>query len=157
MNRLAVTVAAVVVALLALALYGQEQRKRGAAEAMTARAVAEADSLRLISRKVERIYVRDTIRLWRTVARVDTMTREVERWKHDTTEVVRYVQAADSAIQACRATVLTCEERHRIVTGERDAWKRAFEAAPKPPSALEVWGGRLLWFGAGYGLGKVSP
>lgn len=91
------------------------------------------DSLRAVSAKVEVRYVRDTVRLWRTVARVDSLTQTVEVWKHDTTVVVEYVTRADSAIQACRAVVESCEERVSL----RDQRITALEARGRALEAMQ--------------------
>lgn len=125
-------------------------RSEGYAEDEARRLAAVNDSLRAVSAKVEVRYVRDTVRLWRTVARVDTLTATVDRWKHDTLRVVEYVTRADSAIQACRAVVLSCEERvslrdQRITALE--ARGRALEAM-RPSKWAKLRDG-LAWAGAG--------
>lgn len=79
-----------------------------------ARLSLEADSLRRLSARVDTLYKRDTVRLWRTVRALDTLTRTVEVWKHDTLRVVEYVARADSTVAACTAALLTCDERVRV-------------------------------------------
>lgn len=75
---------------------------------------AANDSLRAVARRVDSVYVRDTLTLWRLARATDTLTATVEVWKRDTLRVVEYVERADSTIRACAATVATCEERVRV-------------------------------------------
>lgn len=57
----------------------------------------------LIVEHWDTIVKRDTIRLTRALTRYDTVRATLNI--HDTTEVIRFVTAADSAIAACRVTV----------------------------------------------------
>ena len=158
MTRLWSHIALGVLAVLALGLYGQEQRKRGAAEAGERAARLELDSLRKVGARVDTVFriQRDTFYVRRL--RVDTLTQTVELWKHDTTKVVEYVQQADSTIKACGALVLTCEERGALYRGEIAAMQRRWDARPKPPSKAEETIEAALWLGAGWLLrGLIAP
>lgn len=154
MTRLWSHIALGCVAVLALGLYGQEQRRRGAAEAEGARWKLEADSLRKVGARVDTLWrvQRDTFYVRRV--RVDTLTQTVEIWKRDTLKVVEYVAQADSTIKACSALVLTCEERGVIYEAQLRAWERRWETREKPPSEMWKWGERILLFGLGYLSGR---
>ena len=85
------------------------ERARGATEAALGVAEARADSLAARRAVVETRYRRDTLRLTRTLATVDTLRDSLTIT--DTVEVVRFIGAQDSAIVACRAVVATCDVR----------------------------------------------
>ena len=90
----------------------QSRQRANRAEAALLSALGARDSLlHAAAAKIDTVYRRDTVRLWRLSGRVDTLTQTVDRWKHDTIRVLEFVAAADSTIQACRAVVLTCEAR----------------------------------------------
>lgn len=134
-------------------LYGADQRARGAAEARHWK--ARADSLEARVARIDTVIVvqRDTFLVRR--ARVDTMTVTVESWKHDTVKVVEYVTAADSAIRACSALVLSCDQRDSVRVLQLEAWEGRWASRPRPPSALRTWAERLaIGFGS-YKLGEA--
>lgn len=106
---------------------------------------ARLDSLATVTARVDTIYTRDTLTLWRQVRATDTLTATVEVWKRDTLRVVEYVQKADSTIRSCAAAVLTCEARVAVRDSALATWERRWEARPKPPSKLAVWGERAGW------------
>lgn len=101
----------------------------GAALADLDRLEAENDSLARLQRKVDTLYrvQRDTFVVRRT--RIDTLIVSVDRWKHDTTEVVRFVVQAESTIAACSALIVSCEERVRIRDARLVVAARALEAS----------------------------
>lgn len=150
------SVATVALALALVLGYGWHQRTLGRAEAATAVYRRANDSLQLVQRAVDTVYRRDTVTLWRSVRRLDTMTVTVEQWKHDTLKVVEYVARADSTVAACTATVLICEQR----VGVRDERIRALEgqinAMPKPRGALWVWAERLAIGYGSYTIGRAT-
>ncbi len=82
-------------------------RRDGLAVGLATERAAVVETLAVL----DTVYRRDTLRLRRLVTRWDTLRETVDRWKHDTITVERVVQVADSTVQACRATVLTCEQR----------------------------------------------
>lgn len=142
---------------LAFALRGE-----GYAEDEARRLAAVADSLKRVSAKVDTVYARDTVRLWRTVARWDSAkvgtlqalldsARNMYSVRAETIQVpVEVLAIADSAIQVCRSVVLTCEERvslrdQRITALE--ARGRALEAM-RPSKWAKLRDG-LAWAGAG--------
>ena len=94
-------------ALLALLAFGV--RRDGFARDELRRLTVEADSLRRVSARVDTIYARDTLRLWRRIATVDTLRETLTLT--DTLEVVRFIAAQDTAIRVCVAALLTCEQR----------------------------------------------
>lgn len=104
-----------VVALwLGVALYQRGERLIGAAQQRERDALARVDSLEQVSARLDTVYQRDTVRLWRSVTQLDTLTVRVESWKHDTVRVVEYVTRADSTVRACLAVVRTCEEEKAV-------------------------------------------
>jgi hypothetical protein len=106
----------------------------GSALADLDRLEAENDSLKRVQRRVDTLYQvqRDTFLLRRT--RIDTLVRTVEHWKHDTTEVVRFVVQAESTIAACTALVVSCDERVRL----RDQRIALSDRALKASEALRL-------------------
>lgn len=101
-----IVLAAAVIAALTLGGRDYSYAKKHAATLQQ-----QVDSLEAVSKKVDIVYVTDTLVLWRNVAKWDTIEVDVEKWKHDTVKVVEYVALADSTIKACIAAVLTCEQR----------------------------------------------
>lgn len=89
-----------------------------------ARLRAGLDSLEQVRARVDSVFVRDTLQLWRQVRSTDTLTATVETWKHDTVRVIEYVTRADSTIRSCAAAVLTCEQRVAV----RDSTNAALRA-----------------------------
>ena len=144
----------VVVAVIALALYGREQRQRGRAEAQVAALEQLNDSLKQVQARVEVVYRTDTVRLWRTLARYDTARVTDTLTRNDTVFVPRAV--ADEAVAACTATVLTCEQR----VGVRDTRIRVLEQTirvmPKPRSAFWRWTERGLIAYGSFQLGQLA-
>jgi hypothetical protein len=69
------------------------------------------DSLAAAGRGLDTVYVTQRDTLWRRIASVDTLVETVSAWKHDTVEVVRFVERADSVITECKSVILSCEER----------------------------------------------
>ena len=107
------------------------------------------DSLRAAAARVDTVYrTRVDTFLVRRV-RVDTLTQTVEHWKHDTTEVVRYVALADSTIRACSAALQSCDEREALRIQQLDAWERRWASREKPRHPVYVWGerGLIFWLG----------
>ncbi len=87
-------------------------RRDGMAAGLASERAAVVETLVVL----DTVYRRDTVRLRRLVTRWDTLRQTVDRWKHDTLVVERVVQVADSTVRACRATVLTCEQRVALTT-----------------------------------------
>ena len=106
----------------------------------------EADSL-------AKVYRVDTVRFRVIKTQVDTLTRVVESWKHDTLRVVEYVTKADSAIKACSAVVLTCEERVGAVQRALDASEKANHVLRlSMPNPAQKW----LYGAIGLGTGLLA-
>lgn len=130
-----------VVAVAALGLYGREQRARGRAEAQLVELRQANDSLAKAQRKVDTIYLRDTLRLrfrrieWDTVRVRDTIVR------NDTVFVPRAV--ADSVISACTSALRTCEQRAQLWADRYANLELQVAAMPKPRAAWKVWGERI--------------
>lgn len=154
MSDLRGTFLALLLAVVALFAYGAEQRRRGAAEAEGARWKAELDSLSQVVRRVDTVYQvrRDTFYVQRR--KLDTLTVTVERWMHDTTEVVRYVALADSTVRACTLALQSCDERDALRVQQLGAWEKRWETREKPRSAFWVWTERGLIAWASYEVGR---
>jgi len=101
--------------------------------------------------RLDTVYVRDTLTLWRTVRRIDTLTQTVERWKTDTLAVTQYVMLADSTLQACASVVRTCEQRLEL---ERQNSVKATQTLQQ--TLAEAKRGRWLWALAGLGVGSLA-
>lgn len=101
--------------------------------------------------RLDTVYVRDTITLWRTTRRIDTLTQSVERWKTDTLAVVEYVALADSGLRACASVVRTCEQRLAL---ERENTVRVTQTLQV--SLAEAKRERWLWALAGLGIGTIA-
>ncbi len=117
------------------------------------------DSLAAVSARIDTVYASDTVRLWRNVKSVDTMTVTVHSWKHDTLKVVEYVERADSAVRACVAVVLTCEARVAL-RDTRIALLDSLNAntAKRLRAAKGArWRDAALALGAGYLVGRLAP
>lgn len=95
----------------ALGYYNAVQRRIGRQEAEIAQLVAERRQALMRADSLEKAYKVDTVKFWRTVRTVDTLTQSVDVWKHDTLKVVEYVEKADTAIKACTLALQTCEQR----------------------------------------------
>ena len=124
------------------------------AQAESARLQTTLDSLAKQGARVESVYVtrRDTV--VRRITRVDSLTQTVTEWKHDTLRVVEYVTATDSALRACSALILSCDERHRVSLAQLAATERKAQAdlavlkARIPTLRARLVNG-AMWAGAG--------
>lgn len=152
MTRLGWHLALIALAVLALALYGQEQRKRGAAEANATEWERKARALAVLTARVDTVYRADTVRLTRWRTQYDTLRTTLN--VHDTVEVLRFVAVADSTITACSVALVTCEQRVAARDAELRNWHRRWQARPTPPSAFQQWTERAVVFGLGYLVGR---
>jgi len=96
--------------------------------------------------RLDTVYRRDTVTLWRTKSRWDTVRVDVERWKTDTLRVVEYVALADSTIRVCTQAVQTCEQRIRAAQALTLHMQAQMQAAHSA---------RWQWGLAGVGLGVL--
>lgn len=111
---------------------------------------ARTEALVQEAARLDTVYVRDTLTLWRTKARWDTVLVDVDRWKTDTLRVVEYVALADSTIRACTQTVQTCEARvqaAQALTLDMQARWQASQSSQRKAA--------LQWGLAGVGLGAL--
>lgn len=152
MTRPAELLAVVALVVLGLAGYGYQQRKIGRMEAERVTLLAKNDSLAKVQAKVDTIYARQTRTLEKVLTVYDTVRVTETIVRNDTVFIPRIV--ADRAIEACRQTVLSCDESRRIM-GERI---KTLEAIPAfhPPSPFRVWGGRAMCAGIGYTIGRAT-
>lgn len=84
------------------------------ARAESARLRAALDSLATVQPRIDSVHTVRVDTVVRRIARVDTLTATVEVWKRDTLEVVRYVVATDSALRACSAVIVSCDDKVRV-------------------------------------------
>jgi len=128
---------------------------RGHADGMADGASSRVRAYTHIVRKVDTMYVRDTVRFarwrdrWDSVRVTDTVT------VRDVVYVPRDV--ADSTISACRLVIASCESR----VAARDTLILALRGALKAeqsskPSALRVALDRAVWASAGLGVGFLA-
>jgi hypothetical protein len=146
-----------VVLLLGLAALVADDARGARGEA--ARLRRSLDSLATVSARVDTVYAVQRDTLWRRIARTDTLTATVEVWKRDTLRVVEYVTRADSAIRACVATVLTCEERVALRDqrlAKLDSLNRNTERRLRAERGKRLRD-LLLGVGAGYLAGRLAP
>lgn len=117
------------------------------------------DSLSKHVRARDTLYLRDTLTKWRTVRETETLIDTLLR--SDTVTLTRresvIVFAADSAIQACRAIVTSCEARVAVrdsllkaISWERDRWRRKSR-----PSLLTQLSTASKWLAVGYLIGAT--
>lgn len=131
-------------------------RQSSAHNAEVTRLLERADSLEREAGRLDTVYLRDTIRLTQFETRWRERVVDVDRWKYDTLEVVRFVYLSDSTIAACRATILTCEQRVGVERSAKLDIRGAFDAhLQSHPSALQRVARDLLIFGAGMGVGSI--
>jgi hypothetical protein len=101
---------------------------------------------------VDTQFRRDTIRFTRWRDRVVTLRESLT--VTDTVEVVRFIAAQDSTIQACSAALLTCDERVRLRDARFDAAASAWRAeravlAARVPTLTDKLRTAALWSGVG--------
>lgn len=135
--------------VLAAVFHFRFLREKSEVDAQRSQLQAALDSLAGETAKVDTIYVRDSVTVWRLKRATDTLTRTVDRWKHDTIKVVEYVERADSTIRACSQLVLTCEARVALRDSTIATQQRRWDTREKPRPPLLVWGERGLIFWAG--------
>ena len=96
----------VVVAALA---YGCDQRRQGELKAELKRVHKEFSALQRQMKAVDTVYVRDTVRLNRIKTRYDTLLVDVRTT--DTVWVRKFMQVADSTVDACFEALNSCGAR----------------------------------------------
>jgi hypothetical protein len=152
--------------LVALALIGggyvlwkdrEHQRQIGAITAQ----LHQADSALAVWQEradsLAQAYHIDTVRLTYYRSKVDTLSVDVERWKRDTIQVVRYVALADSTVKACTLALHDCEARVGAVQHALDASQtevRLLKLQVPPPS--RKWQDRAYGALAGYLLFRAT-
>jgi hypothetical protein len=154
---------AVFAALLLLALltskcaYDHNRRLEGRNNLLQQQNAQLQDTLRKHVRLRDTLYLRDTLTKWRTIRETVSLLDTLRL--SDTVTLTRresvVVFAADSAIQACRSIVASCETRIgvrdsliRAITWERDHWKRKSQ-----PSLLTRISTAGKWLAVGYLIG----
>lgn len=135
---------------------GRRRAEGREAIAVAARQIAE-DSLGKVLVRRDTLYVRDTVPRWRTIRETQTLL-DTLRLSDTVTLTVResvIVFAADSAIQACREIVFSCEARVAVrdsllsvLTTDRDFWRRKSQ-----PSLLTKISTAAKWLAIGYVVG----
>ena len=113
MKRLAPFLGYLLCAIFLAAWIGAE-RSASSQNAESARLRAALDSLATVQPRIDSVHTVRVDTVVRRIARVDTLTATVEVWKRDTLEVVRYVVATDSALRACSAVIVSCDDKVRV-------------------------------------------
>ena len=152
--------AAYLYGVLAVAVFGAyqgwayHQREVGKRDLLIAQAEQENATLRAREDSLAKAYRVDTLRLWRTVRALDTLTVSVDHWKTDTLKVVEYVGKADSTVKACTLALGTCEQRVAVAQKGWDNARREIATLKASfPSKLSPW--RHGAIGAILGAGAV--
>jgi hypothetical protein len=150
-------VALLAVLLFSKSIYDGRRRAEGReAVALEQRRVA-LDSLAKERRRVDSVYVRDTVRLWRTVTDIRTLLDTL--MLSDTVVLTKresvIVYRADSAVNQCTVTVRSCEARVRVrdlqidsLKSDRDHWRRKSQ-----PSLLTQLSTASKWLAVGFLIG----
>jgi len=147
------TILAVLVGMVGLYQYG---RSEGVSEGRAYELALQSTRATANVARVDTLYKRDTIRLWRTVAQYDSIrvTDTIAVVRAESTVVYIPRPVADATINQCVLTLRTCEQglraRDTLITSLRSQL-RTIESSR--PSQFKVWGERVLWGAAGYGLG----
>jgi hypothetical protein len=90
-------------------------------------------------------YKVDTLRLTKIRKVTDSLTVTVDRWKHDTLEVTKYVLLSDSTIKACTQALVTCEARVGVAQRGWDGARGEIAILKKQmPSAAKPWLDRAI-------------
>lgn len=103
------------------------------------------DSLGKVSKVIDTAWVHDTIHLTHTTT-VYTERRDTLNI-HDTVQVIRFVQAADSVVKACSLLQLTCEQRHQVDSATAAGWERIATAERKAKPSVVLTTGKLILAG----------
>ncbi len=117
------------------------------AQLHVADSVATAEGAKV--RQLAPIVEHDTKVVTRTATRVDSLRDSVTRFIHDTTVVLRYVAATDSALHACRDLSNSCDAFRVSATatiGALTTEVKSLRAMPPKPRRMCGLGGAL-----GYG------
>lgn len=127
--------------------------KQGEAAVRDSIAAVKIDSLTAVKQRKDTLYVRDTVTRWQTVRETQTLL-DTLMFSDTVTLTVResvIVFAADSAIQACRFIVQSCEQRLTIrdsllssITADRNRWRTqaspsAIQQARTKTQTIIVW------------------
>lgn len=159
MRTAAIAIGLALLLLVGKCTYDGRRRAEGREAVLLQQRAALADSLTVARSRRDVQYVRDTVVRWRTVVRTETLLdtlRLSDTVKLTTRESV-IVFAADSAIQACRSIVSSCEARVAVRDSllsvleiDRDYWRR--ESKPSLLTRLSTAG---KWLAIGYVVGAV--
>jgi hypothetical protein len=86
--------------------------------------------------RLDTVYRRDTVRLWRAITQYDTARVTDTVMRGDTVYVSRDV--ADEAVNACKATVQTCEQEKKVLTELFRIADSTVKATPPPVDVKKV-------------------
>ena len=113
-NPIAAGAIAVGALLLTLVIWQQWRTRKtdediGKWKAIATRLQSDSAAAAAGVRRVDSVYTRDTVTLRTVLKRYVTLRDTIN--VHDTTQVIRTIAAADTAILACREALQTCEQR----------------------------------------------
>lgn len=146
---------AVVIGFVVKCAYDRGVESAGAAKAAGALAQAARAPLVIEKLRLDTVYVRDTVRMRVAVTRYDT-ARIRDTVVRDSIVYVNRA-AADDAVRACSAVVLTCERRLAVADSIGGTWRTQYESE-RSGRVAERRKGRLEKIGyalAGFGLGRL--
>lgn len=153
------SIIAVAVVALLVWLFAREQREKGALAERVKTLTAEREQLAQRAAVARVVFVRDTIRLTRTVTRWETVRDSVLRIDTLTrtdTVVRTLIAAADTTIKACRETVRSCTESLRLADSIHVVDQRLIAAYRKRPSLLTRARNAAVLIGTGYLAGRLT-
>lgn len=149
------TLARVGIAVAVVAVLGALVNTNAYSRAEAKRWKRVADSLGVEVARVDTVYLHQRDTVLRRIRSQDTLTLTVDQWKTDTIRVVEYVAKADTALRACEALVVSCDERDRLRVEQLAAVNNRLRAvAAQVPSrwAKLKQGGCVVGGAAGGGL-----
>ena len=88
--------------------------------------------------RLDTVYARDTIRLWRAKMVYDTARITDTLVRNDTVFIPRMV--ADSAVASCIAAVATCEARAEVSDSIAGFWRDSVHRTPEPVKVSRIVG-----------------
>lgn len=133
------------------------QREVGKRDLLIAQHERTNADLRHQADSLSKVYRTDTLRLTTYRLKLDTLTTTVELWKHDTLEVVQYVQQADSTVKVCSLALATCEQRVAVAQRGWDGARDEIALLKRQmPSPAKKWLYGALGVGVGYVAGRLQ-
>lgn len=141
----------------------QYERRVGALQVMVQDDVRVAKALRLRADSLERRFRVDTVRVFRSIATIDTLVQHridtAIVHQTDTVKItVREAQAIQDTIRACKVLVSDCATLAKTRAEQIDVLRAENDKIRSlTPSTARLWLDRILYAGIGYTLGSLVP